>query len=220
MSGANFPSSLVIECGHCGNITPHERIFDYVHPMVFEQFDDELLNADFTWLCYRCGTCGGLNVFGDFLMDSTSDISRTRLHPKASSILPPAHLLSPGQPIPTKVYNVYREIWPLRHRSPAAFVAQIRRLLEYICDDKSASGKDLFEKLNDLVEKGVVLGCFSEMTDLLRRVGNLGSHATDMELDIWDAELVDDVFRSVVDAVYVAPARLERMKERMRMHIS
>lgn len=81
-------------------------------------------------------------------------------------------------------------------------------------------GRDLFSQLNDLVEKGVFPGCFSEMTELLRKVGNLGAHAAEKDLDIWDAELVDDVFRSIVDVVYVAPAKLERMKNRMRSHIT
>jgi hypothetical protein len=37
------------------------------------------------------------------------------------------------------------------------------------------------------------------MTDLLRRVGNLGAHAGDAEVDFWDAELLDDFFRSVIN---------------------
>jgi hypothetical protein len=46
-------------------------------------------------------------------------------------------------------------------------------------------------------------------------VGNLGAHAGKKEVSIWDAELIDEFFRSAVDYVYIAPARIRRMKERL-----
>jgi len=89
-------------------------------------------------------------------------------------------------------------------------------LLEYICVDQKASGKDLYGKLQDLITKGILPGYFGDITDLLRVVGNLGAHASDKTLDIWDAELIDEFFRFVIEYVYVAPAKIKRMKERMR----
>jgi hypothetical protein len=50
------------------------------------------------------------------------------------------------------------------------------------------------------------------MTDLMRRVGNLGAHAGDEEVDFWDAELLDEFFRLVVDYVYITPSRIERQR--------
>jgi hypothetical protein len=125
-------------------------------------------------------------------------------------------MMSPSQPIPERIYTIYQEVWPLRHRSPTAFIGQIRRLLEFVCKDKNASGTDLFDKLEDLVTKGVFPGYFAEITDLLRKIGNLGAHADDRELSVWDAELVDDFFRSVVEYVYVAPAKIKRMQRRIQ----
>jgi hypothetical protein len=52
---------------------------------------------------------------------------------------------------------------------------------------------------------------------LLRRVGNIGAHAMEEDVSIWDAELVDDFFRSVVEYVYIAPAKIRRMQERLHV---
>jgi hypothetical protein len=76
-------------------------------------------------------------------------------------------------------------------------------------------GKDLFAKLKDLSSKGVFPGYFSQITALLRKVGNMGAHANEAELGVFDAELIDDFFRSVVDYVYIAPARIKRMENRL-----
>ena len=190
--------------------------------MFYDELEDgEKYLSPFTWLCYTCGTCGGLSLVGDFFFGSAPNsdaLLRARLHPRGADLLPPDHTLSPNQPIPAKVYNLYYQVWPLRHRSPAAFVGQIRRLLEFVCADKGAVGKDLFTKLQDLSQKGVFPGYFSQITDLLRKVGNLGAHAAEEELSVWDAELIDDFFRSIIDYVYIAPARIKRMEERLKKH--
>jgi hypothetical protein len=50
------------------------------------------------------------------------------------------------------------------------------------------------------------------------RLGSMGAHAAEEELSVWDAELIDDFFRSIVDYVYIAPARIRRMELRLKSH--
>jgi hypothetical protein len=119
--------------------------------------------------------------------------------------------------VPKKVIDLYQKSWPLRHLSPGAFVVQVRKALEHICKDKGAVGKTLDAKLKDLAAKQTFPGHFAEMTDLMRKIGNLGAHADDdHEVDYWDAELLDEFFRSIVEYVYITPSRIERMRQRLR----
>lgn len=188
--------------------------------MFFDEIDEnEKLYEQYSWLCYSCETCGGLNIYGGFFNFEIpiSSLPQAKLHPKGSDILPPPHTLSPKQPIPKKVLQLYEEVWPLRYRAPAAFVGQVRRLLEFICSDKGATGDNLFKKLQDLSAKGVFPGYFTQISDLLRKVGNMGAHAVEEKLSVWDAELIDDFFRSIIDYVYIAPARIKRMEDRLKV---
>lgn len=212
-----FSETDILECNHCGNRTPHSRSFEYSSQMFFDEIESGKIYEPYTWLGYACSTCGGLNVFGAFFgVDAMPEhLERTRLHPRGADLLPPPHMMSPCQPVPPRVLAEYKEIWPLRHRVPAAFIGQIRRLLEFVCEDQGATGRDLFAKLKDLTTKGTFPGYFGQITTLLRRVGNMGAHAGDAELSVWDAELIDDFFRSVIEYVYVAPAKIRRMEVRL-----
>ena len=214
------PSTAVLECCYCGNKAPHTLRSAYEHPMFFDQVDENKWFETYTWLSYSCETCGGLSTFGEFFeyWEDVAALERAKIHPRGPALLSPPHTLEPSQPIPEKVLQLYREVWPLKHRAPSAFVGQVRRLLEFICVDQKAHGKDLFAKLQDLSQKGVFPGYFSNITDLLRKVGNMGAHAAEDELNIWDAELIDDFFRSIVEYVYIAPARIRRMESRLEMH--
>lgn len=169
-----FSDSRILECGHCGNRTPHSKAWQYDSSRLYEQLDDRVLVESYTWVLDACGTCGGLNIYGDFYeVHGAQHFTRTRLHPRASLLLPPAHMISPSEPIPARIVKLYEEVWPLRHRAPAAFIGQVRRLLEFVCEDQSASGSTLFDKLRHLVSQGVLPGYFANITDLLRVVGNM-----------------------------------------------
>jgi hypothetical protein len=219
-----FSDSRILECGYCGNRTPHLKVCQYEHARFFDEFETMQVIEPYTWVMYACGTCGGLNIYGDYYGIYRSHghdfFARTRLHPRASLLLPADYMMSPADPIPTRIMKAYEDIWPLRHRTPTAFIGQIRRLLEFVCEDQCASGKSLFSKLSDLTSRGVLPGHFANITDLLRVVGNMGAHAEEDDLSVWDAELIDDFFRPVIDYVYIAPAKIQRMQQRLSMRTS
>jgi hypothetical protein len=129
-------------------------------------------------------------------------------------------MLNPSEPVPKAVLRLYEEVWPLRHHTPTAFVGQIRRVLEFICKDQNATGKDLAHKLADLSARGIFPGNVTGMTTLIRECGNIASHAADREMDRWDAELIDALFRTVVEYVYIAPAKASRMRQRLQQQHS
>jgi len=214
----NIDDKIIAECSYCGNTTPHILEHSYTHLMLFDENDEgKKLYEDYTWLSYSCGTCGCLNFYGDFFkVHDEKDLKRLKLYPKGSGLLPSPHMLSPSNPVPKNILKIYEEVWPLRHKAPSAFVGQVRRLLEFICVDKKASGKNLYAKLKDLIDKDVFPGYFENITDLLRKIGNIGVHASDENVDIWDAELIDDFFRFVVEYTYIAPAKIKRLNERIK----
>ena len=70
-------------------------------------------------------------------------------------------------------------------------------------------------QINSLVERNVIPPTFAEMTKLIRLLGNLGVHATDDDVSIWDSQLIDDFFRSILEYVYIAPSKLFHLKSRL-----
>lgn len=208
-------SPITVECSHCGNVTRHEELLRHKAEVLFDEIEERKLFEDFEWVAYQCTTCQGLSLFGDFSQGGLATSPYPLLYPRGSRLEPEAHKVAGENRIPRRIVSIYDEVHGLQKRSPNAFVVQIRRALEFVCQDKGAEGRDLFSKLRDLVSKGVFPGYFGEMTDLLRKVGNVGAHADTNDVDLWDAELIDDFFRLVIEYVYVAPSKVERLKQRL-----
>ena len=120
-----------------------------------------------------------------------------------------------SQPVPPQILRIYEEVWPLRRSAPNAFAGQIRRALEYVCQDQNAVGRTLFDQLEDLSRRGLLPEKLAETATLIREAGNIGVHADKRAIDVWDAELIDELFRLVIDYVYIAPAKITRLQQRL-----
>lgn len=207
-------------CYHCGNRTPHDEVISHEAQLLFEQVYETNYTELFLFRAFACGTCRGISLFGEFRLHPEDELTpperMRRLYPRGPEIAPPEHSVSPGSPVPALVQRTYADAWPLRHLNPAAFANQIRRCLEFVCENKGASGGTLAEKLRDLATREVFPSELAEVADLLREVGNIGSHASAREIDVWDAELIDELFCLILRYVYLGPAHVRRMRERLR----
>jgi hypothetical protein len=205
----------ILVCYHCANTVPQRRVASYRGQQLYEHYNDERFNEDFAYDLYQCPTCQGISIYGGFVeYPKFETLSERRIYPRGSHLLPERHKIASAECVPQHIIKLYEKIWPLRHVAPDAFAAQVRRALEFICRDQNAKGDNLFQQLKDLVARGTFPGYFAEITNLMRNVGNLAAHAGEQDIDFWDAELLDDFFRSVVEYVYIAPSKIERLKQR------
>jgi hypothetical protein len=199
-------------CYHCNNVTPHELIVDGKVSKLFDEIElddgktQEVIEP-FYYALLKCGTCGDYSLLGDF----------EQLLPKYMSsypvLYPTSDTLDPS--VPKKISLVYTEASRIRHKAPNAFAGQIRRALEFLCKDQNATGRNLYGQIKSLVDMGIIPPTLAEMTTLIRMLGNIGVHAAEDEVSIWDAQLIDEFFRSIIEYVYVAPSKITRLKLRL-----
>lgn len=206
--------SLIAICHHCGNRVPLVLVIHGLGKELYEESEGVQYRERFGYSLYQCPTCEGISLFGDFVDFPASKIPR-RLYPEGSDLLPPSYKLSNAACVPPALLSQYEEILPLRHTAPSAFAASVRRALEFICHEKGAEGNSLFAQLQSLVSCNVLPGHFEAITDLMRKTGNRGAHLSENSVDRWDAELLNDLFRLVVEYVYITPARITRLKQRL-----
>jgi hypothetical protein len=204
-------------CYHCGNKTPHRLVHEHSSQQMWDQIENDIITETFKWFTVICTTCEALSLRGGFALaeDGVSVTAADRLYPIGPEIVPPRHAVSPPDPVPEAVVNAYAAAWPLRHINPGAFANQIRRCLEFICNDQKAKGATLGHMLKDLAARGILPKDLITVADLLRDVGNIASHANAKTIDAWDAELVDELFKTIVRYIYIAPAQVRRMRQRL-----
>ena len=88
----------------------------------------------------------------------------------------------------------------------------IRVLVESVCIEKQAIGKNLKEKINDLVAKGVLTESGATILHGLRDLGNESAH----EMKSQDEESIDlamDVVENLLQSVFILPEASKRKKK-------
>ena len=117
--------------------------------------------------------------------------------------------------VPASVQKCYAEAAAIKSRAPNAFANQIRRALEALCKDRGTGNRVLAQNIQELATRGEIPPTLAEMTDVLRMLGNIGSHAADEEIAPEYVEVIDDLFRAIIEYVYVAPWKVREFKARL-----
>ena len=215
-----MPNTRRVEfCPHCGNKTPHRLVYHHeanASSITIEnQPQDELPGEYFLAACETCDRAL-LYYFGQDVIEVYLGADDEEDLFQLSVLVWPMRGVPPSLPEP--VSHCYQDALRIKQISPSAFVVQVRRALEALCDDRQAIRGKLHKRLQYLKEKGEIPPTLAEMTDVIRLLGNVGAHETDQgqELTPSEASVVDDFFRALVEYIYVAPKRLEEYRTSLR----
>jgi Domain of unknown function (DUF4145) len=96
-----------------------------------------------------------------------------------------------------------------------ASALMVRRLLEELCEDKNATGKDLKDRLKNLGKSIVVPAELLDAADELRILGNDAAHVESKDYDAIgapEASIAIELAKELLKAVYQYSALLGRLK--------
>lgn len=202
-----------VVCNRCDNTTNH-----VVCSSVEFNWDNEDITGKSIHEIIRCLGCDGISFrigstnSEDYKIDDGGGYS----YPETEEIYP-SRLMghSPLEDIyslPDKVRSIYKETHAaLCTRLNVLAGLGIRTLIEAVCLEKSASGDNLKEKIDDLVTKDVLTKGNAAVLHRTRFVGNKAAHeiraTNDRELDA-----AFDVIENLLETVYIIPEKAERLQ--------
>ena len=87
----------------------------------------------------------------------------------------------PNSDMPDDIKNDYKEASDIVNRSPRSACVLLRLCIEKICDEQNAKGRDLNEKIGDLVKRGLDES-IQKALDAVRVIGGQAVHPLQMDL--------------------------------------
>ena len=196
-------------CPHCCNRAPQTLIHDQGYEAkgygVADASEDLIPSA---YYVVSCDTCSEILVYSDF-----GGVVGAEHFEESELVWPKKKTLSNA--VPKDIIRVYEEAASIQWVSPDAFAVQIRRGLEAICTDRGVKERNLLKALEVLSDRGEIPPVLSEMSDVLRLLGNLGAHWTGQHVHPLQTPALDEFFRAVVEYIYVAPSRLSQFRDQL-----
>lgn len=199
-------------CPHCGNRAPQKLVYStqfysYVFDMEGNKSDSDMLAAYFV---AQCETCHEVLIYF-----AEAHIPEKNSFPDSGLLWPDSGYL--GQGVPALIKEIYEEATRIKNLAPNAFAVQIRRALEALCNDRGANKGSLFDRLDGLVKKNEIPQVLSEMSEVIRLIGNIGAHATQQNVKPGHVRIIDEFFRAIIEYVYIAPQKVKQLKEQLKV---
>jgi len=199
-----------MKCGHCQNTAPMEIVAD--SSTVREYTDDrsgEIWEAGSVYELSKCPACGNMTLrsydWHSGRMDG-SDIEYKVLYPLGEKVL---------RGLPTKIDAAYQAAHKVRNIDANAYGVLLGRVLDFVCEDRNASGKTLDQKLKSLAENNEIPSKLVDVAAGIRKLRNIGAHANLGELTAAELPVLDDLTRAILEYVYSAPFLAREAEERL-----
>lgn len=204
-----------LQCNHCGNRALIEIVADYYLSLkttsddpYYEEYYPQP-EKGYYYKLLLCLACKEVTLWKYFDADYI-DVDEIRIE----TLYPSAALKLSG--LPPQIQQAYEIALKVRIIDANAYAVLIGRILEMICEDRKSTGKNLYDKLNDLATKGEIPTKLVGVADSLRQLRNFGAHASLGELTRDEIPILDDLCRAILEYVYNAPYLVEQAEQRLK----
>lgn len=111
--------------------------------------------------------------------------------------------------LPSNVRRIYEEtLLAITNQSPVLSGIGLRALLETVCKEKNATGKDLFEKIDSLVTSSILTPMSASILHKIRTLGNAAAHEVKPHSQK-QLGLAMDIIEHLLNDVYILPKQAE-----------
>ena len=206
---------VVMLCDHCGKRTTFHIRSHYTHT---EHMEEDFEHAETfiytTWYIMQCTRCSKPVV------TQVNKSSKRGVIKAWEDSLPSVEVLyptgkTPLTNLPEVIERKYAEALRVSNISPSSCAVLVRKTLEAVCKHENAPGKVLADKLKNLADTGRIPQTLVDIALHLRQLGNLGAHFDEDEVTETDVLIILDFVELLLEYLYVAPAKIEAVKQRL-----
>ena len=200
-------------CYHCGN----KGVLDHISTATWkdEEFeydnDGNIIYYDLIehidWQFLQCPVCNHPTLIEEYTLDiAHEDVKITTVFPKAP-------INKKG--VPQGIANAFDSAVKTKGIDSDICLLSLRRVLEMICNDKSAEGKTLENKIDYLVQEKILPDMLNDACWIIRQLGNGAAHADKTSVYKYDVEQVIEYVATIIDYLYSLPVRITEMKRKI-----
>jgi Domain of unknown function (DUF4145) len=201
---SDVPDQIIEKCGWCGVKTALiERARHLARPYEMEGWG--VIETQ-TWVLYECVSCSRPILRAEWYHEGMEEYAFEWLLPTGQR---------DDSNLPSPVAKAWEAALAVRHVEPNAFAVLVGRTLEVISNEEAAIGTNLVAKLRWLADSGRIPGPLAEMAQKLRRIRNLGAHASTDEIREGDVPVIYEFADAILEYLYRAPAKLAAVEARL-----
>lgn len=209
------------KCQHCNN----ETLMEVRDINKIEQGnpsnDDYCYDMQVVLFCPTCRNYNILNAYWDNTYGKKNEIEQyEEIYDldcvEESIIFPvPSNLISQKfDLVPKNILHTLKKAYELKNIDEESCLVKLRKTLELICNDNNASGADLYHKIANLSERGILPNTLNSASTVTRKLGNIGAHGDFVDISSIELKIVIELVEYIIQYIYVLPKEIERLESK------
>jgi hypothetical protein len=198
----NANKKIDVSCGACKRSTKHLILCAVELSGKEDKGENELFRWFNHYQIIQCQGCETISFRKTHSNSEDFDLYKIDIYPhpeEGRKSIADDHML------PLNLQRIYNETLQGLNAGHSVLTGiGIRAIVETVCKDKRANGKDLFGKINDLVTQGVLTKDGADILHKLRTLGNEAAHEVKPH-DTVQLGLAFDVIDHLLQGVYILP---------------
>lgn len=160
------------------------------------------------WHVFECPVCNKPVIISEYIFDIEEYVPA-----EITTEYPTIAVSKDG--VPKEIYSAFESAVKTKGIDYSICLLSLRRVLEMICKDKGAEGRDLEKKIDDLIEKKIFPPMIEDACWIIRQMGNDAAHADKIRVYTYEIEQVIGYVATIIDYLYSLPHRVEKMKKKI-----
>ena len=213
---ADDRTQILAQCYHCGN-----EGFQTIKGKAsegYEDYADDYGSYVVNWECtdtfmLQCPVCEKITLYSEFSTQGLVDQHGNQV--TVDKIEYPANSISTNQ-VPSDIKSSFEAALKVKAIQPELCMVSLRMVLEAVCNERGAEGKDLEQKIADLVKKGILPSVYNDACWIIRQLGNKAVHI-DTTSQRYKKEVVKviDFMQTIINYLYVFPEEVSALKTKI-----
>ena len=198
-------------CYHCGNRGLMPIVCKHEHDYGGPEFDEigNVINYDleehFEWFMLSCPACNKVTLYEEYSDETTRDFFT-----HSEVLYPQSSIDYTG--VPQKIKTAFESALKVKNIDTAVCALSLRRVLEAICKDKGATGKNLEQMISNMIERQLLPQMFDDACWIVRQLGNSAAHADNKHFSIYQVDQTIMFMQNIINYLYTLPIKMQQLR--------
>lgn len=207
MAQTTYADSSFRDCGWCG-------VRDVAMNRVWSEGTVRSARTSRTWAVLTCPRCAGATLVEYLFVSASGPIGTTTRVEQIRSLPEFEGVAVDVAHLPDDVASFYSDARRVMDAGvPDAAAVQLRKTLEAAAAAKGVNEKSLYSSVEKLIAEGHITQDFAGLLDHVRKIGNIGAHATSDRLDPTEVARAMRFTTQVLRNLFEVPGELALLAE-------
>lgn len=200
---------MLQQCYHCGNLGLMEIVTRHQHTYggpILNKYGEEVdrdMQEYFDWILLSCPVCKKLLLVQKYSNECEFVEDVDLLYPECN-----VNYLG----VPEEIKSAFEAALKVKNIDISICLLSLRRVLEAICKEQGAEGKNLDSMIKNMLDKGKLPEVMNDACWIIRHLGNDAAHAGKIRVYKSDVEQTIDFLKTIIQYLYTLPVQMERLK--------